>query len=180
MAGLSYRIALTAFAMIASLLLPGCLFGKEAVFTASGGVDIPDFSGTYNRFEKSGKMVVTRKADNVFEVLSDDNPDPGRVLVVPLDAPDTFLLQYDDETDYAFLALRHSGRRIDILTFTALVEESGEATEHFEAMFAKHGLNISNSLRLLETPSPGTLIAFFSECVADPLMMAEFESWFKM
>ena len=30
-------------AIAASMLLPGCLFGKAAVFTASGEVEVPDF-----------------------------------------------------------------------------------------------------------------------------------------
>ena len=167
------------FAIVALSLFSGCVFSKQAVFTSSDDVVVPDFSGTYAPLEKSGEMVVVRKAKNVFEVLLDKNTEPEQVVVVPLDVAGMYLLQYSKEDDYAFLALRMSGDRVDVLTFAALIEESGEANDRLEALFGKHDLKIDNSMLLLEQPSADAMIAFFSECADDPRMLTEIESWIK-
>ena len=174
------RIVAVVFAVAAGLSLCGCLFSESALFTSSEEMTVPDFSGMYVPLEKSGKMVVDKKAGNVFAVRYGENADPDRVLVVPLDARGMYLLQYESEGDYAFLVIRHSDDRVDVFTFAALLEEDRDVTKRLEAMLQKHDLNINNSLRLLETPSTAKLIGFFTECAGDPHMLTEFESWIRV
>ena len=172
------------FVLIAAcLLLSGCLTSEKPILAESAGAAVPDLSGTYISRTTGEPAAVTRAGDNRFLVKRGDS-EPEEAILVPLDVPGTYLMQFYDGKDYLLAPILVTEDRVVVSIFAAAVQESlGSAlneADHFrqlaasllannlKALLEKHGMEVDKDYKLLNQPTPEALVAFFNECVREP------------
>ena len=169
--------------MAACLLLSGCLTSEKPILAESADVTVADLSGTYTSRTTGLPAIVTREGNNRFLVKRGDS-DPEEAILVPLDVPGTYLMQFYDGKDYLLAPILVTEDRVVVSIFAAAVQESlGSAlneadhfrqlaasllTNNLKAILQKHGMEVDKDYKLLNQPTPKALVAFFNECVREP------------
>lgn len=134
MATTNKRASFFGVALAAALLFfAGCVDSDTAVLAESDQVKVPDLSGTYTAAEDlADKVTVVWKQNNVFSVKQDDDPEEEGILV-PLNAPDAYLLQLKDSDGAGYLLVPLLVKDGEIMISTLATSTQSGTTDGIEA-----------------------------------------------
>ena len=171
------------------LFIPGCVTSKQAILTESDQIAVPDISGQYVTTTFSRPVDIVHKGNNRFVYTMDDDGHEEEAILVPLENPDTYLLQLHDtrDGDYTLMAILVADGEIHVSGLVPVVQEqmagAFEETDKFRlairkaiqkrftALQEKHGVLIENG-EIINAPSVENVIAFFNGCMLEPNFMA--------
>lgn len=185
-----FRSALLLMVALAGLSLAGCLTSKEPFLSESEEARVPDFSGEYTSGQTSRTVSIVHKSNNLFHVTRGEGEAPEEAVVVPLDFPDAYLLQFYDGEDYLLTTMVASKDKITLAVFMAGVQEvmgnamerddfrklaSTALQEQLDGLMQQHGISADSEYELQNRPSIEALKAFYNDCLRTPGVLTDSE-----